>query len=240
MKKIASEESMRCLVAADDVWEGQVVQTLRQTGMWVLVTTRLPEMAKPNERGVMNTLTDTKAEGVFRGAAELPPGERLCDNAIKGVRICGHVAMDVAFVGSWIRHVETESKQDAWARAVEEIKARGGGVDAERDDNRFAILQAGFEYLRAENLLAQKHAELTVFRAATLSSKNRTRRCFWVVERPRRSLHRSWRDGVFLKRMHQKGIVCATPTWTSRGASSRFGTKFAKQLPKGVRNTHLV
>lgn len=164
VKKIVSQESIHCLVVADDVWEGSVVQKLRQTGMWVILTTRVPEMVKPNERVAMNTLTDTEAEDVLRGAAELPPGERLCDAAMKVLGICGRVAMDVAFVGSWIRHVETKRKEDAWARAVESIKAQGGGVDAERDDNRLAILQAGFKYLGTENVLAQQlYAELTVF-----------------------------------------------------------------------------
>ena len=163
--KIVAQEKLRCLVVADDVWEKQVVEKLRETGMWVLLTTRFPEFVEPRERVVMDTLTEAEAEDVLRGAAELPPGERLCDAAMKVLEICDRVAMDTAFVGSWISQVETKRKKNAWARAIAEIKAQGGViVGAERDVNRPAILRAGFEYLAKENIFAQKlYAALAVF-----------------------------------------------------------------------------
>lgn len=40
VKKIVEQESLRLLVVADDVWEEEVVEKLRETGMWVLMTTR--------------------------------------------------------------------------------------------------------------------------------------------------------------------------------------------------------
>ncbi|CAM9536411.1 unnamed protein product, partial [Scytosiphon promiscuus] len=164
VNNILLQEKLKCLVVADDVWEADVVEKLRETGMWVLVTTRFPEMVGSRERVVIDKLTPAEAENVLRGAAELPPGEHLCDAAMKFLEICGRVAMDTAFVGSWICQVDNKRKKDAWARAVETIEAQGGGVDAERADNRRAILRAGMEYLGTENMWAQKlYMMLTVF-----------------------------------------------------------------------------
>lgn len=68
-------------MVADDVWEASVVQKLRETGMWVFLTTRFPEMVEPTERVFMDRLTETEAENVLRGAVELPAGGSLCDEA---------------------------------------------------------------------------------------------------------------------------------------------------------------
>ena len=131
----------------------------------MLLTTRFPEMVGPEKSVVMDTLMPAEAEDVLRRAAELPTGERLCDAAMKVLDICGRVAMDAAFVGSWICQVENKRKEDAWARAVEKIKAKGVGVvGLERDVNRLAILCAGFEYLGAESVVAKKlYVELAIF-----------------------------------------------------------------------------
>eukprot|EP00752_Nemacystus_decipiens_P003122 g2891.t1 len=145
VNKILSQEKLKCLVVADDVWENEVVEKLRATGMWVLLTTRFPEFVEPQERVVMDTLTETEAEDVIRRAAELPSGDRLCDAATEVLKICGRVAMDTAFVGNLVRELNTISNK-AWVNAVKEIEAQGGGVDVGRDENRLAILRAGFEY----------------------------------------------------------------------------------------------
>ncbi|CAM9556405.1 unnamed protein product, partial [Ectocarpus sp. 6 AP-2014] len=132
--------------------------------MWVLLTTRFPEFVEPEKSVVMDTLTESEAEDVLRRAAELPPGDRLCDAAVEVLKICGRVAMDTAFVGSWICQVESKRKEEAWARAVENIEAQDGGGAAEREVNRLAILRAGFDYLGTENVLAQKlYVELAIF-----------------------------------------------------------------------------
>ena len=164
VEKIVSQEELKCLVVADDVWESEVVDKLRETGMWVLLTTRFPEFVEPEKSVVMDTLMPAEAEDVLRRAAELPPGDRLCDAAMKVLEICGRVAMDTAFVGGWICQVESKRKEEAWTRAVENIEAQDGGGAADREVNRLAILRAGFEYLGTENVLAQKlYAELAVF-----------------------------------------------------------------------------
>ncbi|CAN0399518.1 unnamed protein product [Ectocarpus sp. 12 AP-2014] len=172
VKKIASQESLRCLVVADDVWEPSVVEKLRKTGMWVLLTTRFPEMVEPNERVVMDTLTEAEAEDVLRGAAELPPGESLCDGAKEVLKICGRVAMDIAFVGSWssVRTADNE----AWASAVSEINIQidavkqvyvgNPGEVGDRESNRLAVLRAGFKYLgREDPLVLELYVALAVF-----------------------------------------------------------------------------
>ncbi|CAN0449715.1 unnamed protein product, partial [Ectocarpus sp. 12 AP-2014] len=124
-------------------------------------------MVGPRERVVIDTLMPAEAENVLRGAAELPPGEHLCDAAMKVLEICGRVAMDTAFVGSWssVRAANGESKSSkAWAGAVREIEAQGGGAAVERDANRLAVLRAGFKYIGKEDPLAQElYAELAVF-----------------------------------------------------------------------------
>ena len=182
VKKMVSQEKLRCLVVADDVWEAEVVEKLRETGMWVLMTTRTASVAasmvKPNERVVMDKLTPIEAEDVLRGAANIPPCESLCDGARDVLKICDHVAMDIAFVGSWspVRAVNGKLKSSkAWASAASAIMAeidnvRGqallessGGMD-DLDINRLAIQRVGFQHLGWEDPLASKlYVALAVF-----------------------------------------------------------------------------
>ena len=179
VKKIMLQERLRCLVVADDVWDEEVVEKLRETGMWVLMTTRKASMVGPNERVVVDKLTQTEAEDVLRGAARLPPGERLCDDVMQVLEICGHVAMDIAFVGSWscVRTADNgiPKSKGVWADAlrqvatqIDELKARAllenaTAVD-DLDVNRRAVLLAGFKFLGAEDPLAQElYMMLAVF-----------------------------------------------------------------------------
>ena len=169
VKRIVEQESLRCLVVADNVWESSVVQELRETGMWVLLTTRFPGMVGDNERVDMDKLTETEAEDVLRRAAELPRGERPCDDAMKVLKICGFTAMDIAFVGSWSTVRTTDDgkskSEKAWERTVRKIEAEGGKiVEFDADANRFAVLRAGFKYLQAEDPLAHElYVALAVF-----------------------------------------------------------------------------
>lgn len=66
VKKILSQESLRCLVVADDVWDAEMVRKLRNTVMWVLLTTRFPEMVQPNERVVVDKLTEAEADDALK------------------------------------------------------------------------------------------------------------------------------------------------------------------------------
>lgn len=178
-KRIVEQESLRCLVVADDVREVEVVEKLRKTGMWVLLTTRDASIVEPDERVVVDELTQAEAEDVLRGAARLSRGERLCDAAMNVLKICGHVAMDIAFVGRWSSVCTTTDgvrmSSRAWVDAVRDITTQiedvrgqaqvgnGGGMDDLRV-HRLAILRAGMEYLGAESALARKlYVMLAVF-----------------------------------------------------------------------------
>ncbi|CBJ33473.1 expressed unknown protein [Ectocarpus siliculosus] len=128
VKKIVEQESLKCRVVADDVWEPPVVEKLRETGMWILLTARNPSMVEPNERVFVDRLEKMEAQNVLRGAARLPPGQSLCDVAMKVLEVCGYVAMDIAFVGSWssVRTVDNCAPKSsrAWAGVVAEITAQ--------------------------------------------------------------------------------------------------------------------
>eukprot|EP00903_Cladosiphon_okamuranus_P019673 g18082.t1 len=171
VKRIVEQKSMRCLVVADDVWENEVVDKLRKTGMWVLLTTRTASIIRTQTNVVVvDKLTIPEAEHVLRAAAELPRRERLCDDAIEVLELCKFVAMDIAFIGSWTcvctaNGVPKSNK--AWARVVEEIEAeaehvrgqmqvRNAGGMNDLDINRLAVLRAGFMYLGMQDPLAQQ------------------------------------------------------------------------------------
>lgn len=148
----------RCLVVADNVWEQEVVSELLATGMWVLLTTRDETLAK-SARGVavgVDQLSQADAESVLRTAAELPPGARLPDEAVDLIHLCGHVAMDLAFVGRW-SSVRGRQDRAAWSDAAAKVRLEidrlgvdgeapgaGAGAGARR---RKAVLRAGFEDL---------------------------------------------------------------------------------------------
>eukprot|EP00752_Nemacystus_decipiens_P006434 g5796.t1 len=162
VKKMLTQKKKRCLVVADDVWEPQVIAKLKETGMFVLLTTRFPEIVEPDEVVDVDQLTPAEAEDVLRGAAELPPGQRLCDAAMEVLDdICGFVAMDIAFVGSWSTLRTADS--GAWAEIVSEINDKiddvrqgADGMD-DRQVKRLAVVRTGFEYLgKEEGTLAQK------------------------------------------------------------------------------------
>ncbi len=177
VKRIVEQKSLRCLVVADDVWESEVVDKLRKTGMWVLLTTRRAESTVGAEqRVVVDKLTELEAEDVLRGAAELPQGERLCDDAMKVLEICEFVAMDIALVGSWTSVRTTNGipkTKKAWARTVGEIEAQidhvrdqglVGNAGGMGDLDRLAVLRAGFKYLGIQDPLAQPlYVALAVF-----------------------------------------------------------------------------
>ena len=152
---------LRCLVVADNVWEHEVVSKLRDTGMWVLITTRdvtLVDRA-PCEPVVIEGLPSDSAAMVLRRAANLQDDERLPDAAIEVMELCGFMAMDLAFVGSWTIVRGREDPQ-AWSDALASIRSQlpkivGSNtsptrVEPRRTCNRQAILRAGFEHLGLE------------------------------------------------------------------------------------------
>ncbi|MEO0448207.1 MAG: tetratricopeptide repeat protein, partial [Verrucomicrobiota bacterium] len=180
VKRIVSENSLRCLVVADDVWNAEVVERLRKTGMWVLLTTRDPTIVgRDVEKVFVDKLTQAEAEDVLRGAAGIPEDKPLCESALEVVRICGYVAMDIAFVGSWSsvrtdRSSRVPKSNEAWADVVRTIMEysnqvrarrndRDGGATDDREINRLAVLMAGYRYIGQEDADAQElYATLAV------------------------------------------------------------------------------
>ncbi|CAN0356115.1 unnamed protein product [Ectocarpus sp. 8 AP-2014] len=148
---------LKCLVVADNVWEEDVVSKLVETGMWVLLSTRDEAVVK-RSRGktvVVDELSQADAESVLKRAAELPPDARLPDDAVDLIKLCGRVAMDVAFVGRWStvrgRH-DPASWSDAASTIRTEMEKAGHDPDNDSAENtpakrRKAILQGGFEDL---------------------------------------------------------------------------------------------
>ena len=49
IRNIFSQETLRCLVVTNDVWEAEVVNALRKTGMWEILTTRVALMVEPKK-----------------------------------------------------------------------------------------------------------------------------------------------------------------------------------------------
>lgn len=157
-------ERKRCLVVADDVWESQVLEELKQTGMSVLVTTRNGQLvADAGGRVVeVDCLTETEAESVLRGAAELPAGARFPAAAADILDRCDRMAMHLEFVGRWSNVRGSEDNSD-WQEAVEAIDTeleevqrsnadtqQADGIDPfHSQDRRVAILRAGFNNLAA-------------------------------------------------------------------------------------------
>ncbi|CAM9494876.1 unnamed protein product [Ectocarpus sp. 13 AM-2016] len=148
---------MKCLVVADNVWEEDVVSKLVETGMWVLLSTRDEAVVK-RSRGravVVDALSQADAESVLKRAAELPPEARLPDDAVDLIKLCGRVAMDVAFVGRWST-VRGRHDRPSWSDAANTIRTEMEKVGHDPDNDsaentpakrRKAILQGGFEDL---------------------------------------------------------------------------------------------
>eukprot|EP00903_Cladosiphon_okamuranus_P014799 g13708.t1 len=158
IEKGAGGKPLRCLLAADNVWEKEVVHKLLETGMWVLLSTRDEELVTSSHGEVVGVdkLSEADAESVLRRAAELPPEVRLPDDAVDLIELCGRVAMDLAFVGRWST-VRGRQDRSAWADAAGKVRAEIDTVSAEsvgdsavgedRSNSRKAILRAGFEDL---------------------------------------------------------------------------------------------
>eukprot|EP00903_Cladosiphon_okamuranus_P018858 g17346.t1 len=150
-------KGLRCLVVADNVWEKEVVSKLRQTGMWVLISTRdgaLVTASKGTAVGV-DELSKADAKSVLRKAAELSPEVELPNDAVDLIELCGRVAMDLAFVGRWST-VRGRQDRTAWSDAAGKVRAEMAKIEGDstkdiaengRTKRRKAILHAGFEDL---------------------------------------------------------------------------------------------
>ena len=157
-------QGLRCLVVADNVWNPEVVQELKKTGMWILITTRdqkimarSPNDPVENEKMCVEVheMVDN-AKLVLTRAADLPDDVQLPDAALEVVERCGRMAMDLAFVGSWDL-VRGRNDRPAWQDAVDIITTVEQQLVSSNDDGTMAsdpakmrrevILCAGYNQL---------------------------------------------------------------------------------------------
>lgn len=120
MEKGRRGEGLRCLVVADNVWEKEeVVWTLLETKMWVLLSTSNAELVTGVDGEFVGVaqLSEADAESVLQRAAELSPDMRLPGDAVNLIELCGRVAIDLAFVGRWST-VRGRKDRSAWSDAA--------------------------------------------------------------------------------------------------------------------------
>ncbi|CAM9318482.1 unnamed protein product, partial [Sphacelaria rigidula] len=159
-------QGLQCLLVADDVWEPEVVQELRKTGMRVLLTTRDPVLVDDagGKAIMVERLRREEAEALVASAAELPEGARLPEPVNELFELCDYMPMYVESVARWTV-VNKRSDGGSWSKAMtvirryldkvqEEHFGNDDDVSADKDPSaskRVAILRAGFECLGAED-----------------------------------------------------------------------------------------
>eukprot|EP00752_Nemacystus_decipiens_P004141 g3790.t1 len=136
---VRQRRELRCLVVADNVCEPAVIAKLRETGMWVLLTSCDADMVR--EAGgravVVGRLLDADADWVLRRAAELPSDAPSPAGAKELVELCGRMALDLSFVGRWST-VRGSKDPMAWQDAADIIRAdlRNLELTQEEEDAR--------------------------------------------------------------------------------------------------------
>ncbi|CAM9325399.1 unnamed protein product, partial [Sphacelaria rigidula] len=114
----------RCLLVADDVYEPDVVKQLRDTGMRVLLTTRIRELVEEAGGGCKSVgvekLSIPEAEAALRGAAKLRSDDRLPQSAYFIMKRCNYRAMYVAYVAKW-QYLKGRKDEKIWKQALDAI-----------------------------------------------------------------------------------------------------------------------
>ena len=153
-------KGLRCLVVADDVWDAQVVDKLRETGMRVLITTRERSLVDEGMRVSAESLTDDEAKDLLRASVGLPMSVDLPEEAMIILERCDNVAMYVEFVGRWgilqAGNDGAPQSRSAWEEVVQAIDQNLNEQHVEPKDKRLAILHSGFKYLGGRDILAQE------------------------------------------------------------------------------------
>lgn len=126
---------LRCLVVADNVWEGEVIVRLREVGVWVLVTTRDEKLVlgEGGDTVRINRLFEADAQMILTKAAELPAGMLSTAAAKDVIELCDRVALDVAFVGRWGTLRECKDPV-AWSQAVGNIRTELRDIDLNQNE----------------------------------------------------------------------------------------------------------
>lgn len=142
------------LVIADDFWEIEVPEKLRNVQAWVLYNARLdglghalPVAIRRHERRELrlDQVLKEEAEVVLRQAADLGADARLPDAAYNVMTRCENVVLDLVSVGRW-GVVHGRSDEKAWRMALDRIsRDSGGGEGGQLLSWRAAVLCAGLQ-----------------------------------------------------------------------------------------------
>ncbi|CAB1116775.1 unnamed protein product [Ectocarpus sp. CCAP 1310/34] len=118
---------LKCLVVADDVWEPEVLDMLRQSGMKALITSRDYELteASGGKAVVMDHVTEEEGMLILQKAAKLRSGESPPNEARKILDLCNYVAMELNFVGR-LSMLRSQVDGTQWLRAWNEIRSEIG------------------------------------------------------------------------------------------------------------------
>lgn len=137
---VRRRRQLRCLVVADNVCEADVVAKLRETGMWVLLTSRKADVVRKagGKPVVVGRLLEADAEWVLRRASELPSDEPSPVGASDLLELCGRAALDLAFVGRWST-VRGSRDPMAWRDAAESIRADLQNLELTREGENTAV-----------------------------------------------------------------------------------------------------
>lgn len=147
-------QGLRCLVVADHVCDEEVIAALKNTGMWVLATARNLERAIAADDDVVTVgmLCLEEAKAVLLGASQYPSGEPLPAAACQLVELCGHVAMDLEFVGR-LSSLCCSQNGDSWSEAAAQIHQEMENLEYEHNEighgsvdaveRRTAVFRAG-------------------------------------------------------------------------------------------------
>lgn len=156
---------LKCLVVADDVWDPEVVDMLRQSGMQALITSRDYKLAEAwgGKTVVMDHVTEEEGMLILQNSAKLRSGESLPNEACEILKLCDYVAMDLNFVGRWSM-LRSQVDGTQWSRASNKIRSEmgaevsGSGEGLEHCDpaeRRAAILRAGYMDIGSDDLRNQ-------------------------------------------------------------------------------------
>ncbi|CAN0339264.1 unnamed protein product, partial [Ectocarpus fasciculatus] len=152
IREVVDENSRHFLVVADDVWEREVLEELKRTGvMWVLYTTRQDTLLPEQVPQRLDEMLPNEAELVLRRAADLDDNAPLPEAAYDLMDRCEFVVLDLAMVGRW-GLVRGRRDEKAWRMALNRIvEAQKGGGDEKALSWRAAVLRAGLEELASDN-----------------------------------------------------------------------------------------
>lgn len=168
------QAGLQCLLVADDVWQSEVLEELRKTGMRVLLTTRDPTLVTGAGGKVIvcEKLRKEEAKALLTSAAELPEGACLPNAAHSVLDLCDYMPMYVESVARWTM-LKGRRDEGPWSKAIAVIQRHLRDIQTEKNngsrqglgastgddpgssgsssaDKRIAILRAGFECLGAE------------------------------------------------------------------------------------------